>query len=166
MNALTITTAGQARIASALLAGVTIRATRMAVGDGPANLLSPASTALMHELLRLPVQTGTVNGNQVNFEAVVPAELGPLTIREMGLYDDAGTMLAYGSLPDIYKPAIVNSFSVAVRIIATLAFSAGTPVTVIQPATGIEDAQIWTTPDGRRYRLVLGDDLLFTPVQI
>lgn len=166
MNALTITNAGQTRVASALSAGVPIRATRMAVGSFPANLLTPASTALGNELLRLPVQTGTVNGNQVNFEAVVPAELGPFTLREMALYDDTGVLIAYGSLPDIYKPAIVNNFSVAVRIIATLAFSAGTPVTVIQPATGLEDAQVWTTPDGRKYRLVLGDDLIFTPVQI
>jgi len=165
MNALTLTTAGQTRIANALLRGLPLTAVSMAVGSSPASVLTPASVGLGNELLRLSV-TGVTTGNQIAFSATVPAELGPYTLNEVGLYDDSGTMIAFGPLPTIYKPAIVDGFTVAVTIIATLVFSATTPATVIVPAGSLADSQIYTTPNGTKVKLVINDDFTVTPTPL
>ena len=165
MNALTITNAGQQRIANALLNGLPIQAVQMAVGTSAASLLNADSTTIGAEVLRVTIDTKTVLGSQVVFEGLIPEASGPWTLSAVGIYDDTGILIAYGALPNIYKPAITDGFGVSVRIKALLAFSAGAaPVTVIAAPTN--DPSIYYTPNGTRVRLAVNDDLSITPIAI
>ena len=160
-NQLTLTAAGQTSVANALLSGIPLRVSFLAVGSGDGTLLGAASTHLGTEVARVPIAAQTTSGNQVTFEGVIPASIGPFTMSEVGLYDNTNTLIAVGALPAIYKPAITNGFSVAVRILATIAFSTNPAATTV--VVGATDPGIYYTPNGTRVRFVVNDDLTFYP---
>jgi len=160
-NQLTLTRSGQQAVANALLVGIPLQASFIAVGSADGDELNNDSAQLGAELIRLPLDKQTRSGSQVTFEAVLSETMGPFTLNEMGIYDNTDTLIAYGSLPGIYKPAIVDDYGVAVRIKATLAFStnpAGATLII-----GASDNNIFYTPNKTRVRLVINDDLTITP---
>ena len=105
-----LTEAGQAQIANALGLGRTISLTHMAVGDGGGAPITPAAamTALNGEQYRAALNTLSVaagDPGHVIAELVIPSSVGGWTIREAGLFDDNGDMVAVANLPETYKPA-------------------------------------------------------------
>lgn len=83
----------------------------MAVGDGNGALPTPnpAQTALVHELRRAPLNTLTidpVNTNQIIAEQVIPEDVGGWWIREIGLYDSKGDLIAIANCAETYKPLL------------------------------------------------------------
>jgi phage-related tail fiber protein len=164
MNQLTITTAGQTSLTNALLAGIPLRMSFLAVGSADGALLTPASLRLGAEVSRVPIDTQTINGSQATFGGVISADQGPFTLSEVGLYDNTNTLIAIGSLPAVYKPAITNGFGVAVRILATLIFSANPAAATV--VVGATDSGIYYTPNGTKVRLVINDDMTITPTPI
>ena len=104
-----ITTLGQAKIAAAIAAGTQINATEIAIGDGNGNDTIPAvgQTALVREVYRTNVSSITVNASntsQVIFEAVITASVGGWTARELGLFDNTGSLIAVANIGSVYKP--------------------------------------------------------------
>jgi phage-related tail fiber protein len=94
-----LTNVGAAKLANATALGEQVEITQMAVGDGNGALPTPnpAQTALVHELRRAPLNTLTidpVNTNQIIAEQVIPEDVGGWWIREIGLYDSDGDMIA------------------------------------------------------------------------
>jgi len=107
------TNAGQAKIANALALGVPLKITHMAVGDGNGQpvILDPAKTALVHEVRRAPLNTlfqDPLNQSQLVAEQIIPEDVGDWWIREVGLYDEAGTLIAIANCPDTYKPKLTS----------------------------------------------------------
>jgi phage-related tail fiber protein len=41
-------------------------------------------------------------------ELLIPPETGGFWMREMGLYDDTGTLIAVGNMAESYKPALAE----------------------------------------------------------
>lgn len=104
-----ITTLGQAKLAAAIASGTQIQATHVAVGDGNGNETIPTvnQTALVREVHRTNVSSVMVNpqdGSQVIFEAVILASVGGWTARELGLFDNAGDLIAVANIGAVYKP--------------------------------------------------------------
>jgi phage-related tail fiber protein len=94
-----ITTAGAARIAAASTGGNQLKITRMAVGDGNGSLPTPnpAQTRLINEKYRATLNGLTIDKtlkNHIATELIIPASVGGFWLREMGLYDDFGTLIA------------------------------------------------------------------------
>ena len=107
------TNAGQAKIANALALGVPLKITHMAVGDGNGQPVTPdpAKTALVHEVRRAPLNTlfqDPLNQAQLVAEQIIPEDVGDWWIREVGLYDEAGTLIAIANCPDTYKPLLTS----------------------------------------------------------
>lgn len=107
------TNAGQAKIANALALGVPLKITHMAVGDGNGQPVTPdpAKTALVHEVRRAPLNTlfqDPLNQAQLVAEQIIPEDVGDWWIREVGLYDEAGTLIAIANCPDTYKPLLTT----------------------------------------------------------
>lgn len=105
------TNAGQAKIANALALGVPLKITQMAVGDGNGQLVTPnpAQTALVREQRRAPINTlfqDPLNPAQLVAEQIIPESVGGWWIREVGLFDDTGTLIAIANTPDSYKPQL------------------------------------------------------------
>ncbi|MED0554978.1 phage tail protein, partial [Escherichia coli] len=109
-----ITTAGAAKLAAATTtSGQKVNLTHMAVGDGNGNLPEPSAsqTALIHEVWRGTLNKITQNSkapNQVIAELVIPPEVGGFWMRELGLYDSSGTLIAVASMAESYKPLLTE----------------------------------------------------------
>jgi len=105
------TNAGQAKITNAIALGVPLKITHMAVGDGNDQPVTPnqAQTALVREKRRAPLNTlfqDPLNPAQLVAEQILPEDVGGWWIREAGLFDEAGTLIAIANTPETYKPLL------------------------------------------------------------
>lgn len=109
-----ITTAGAAKLAAATAPeGRKVNITTMAVGDGGGKLPVPdaGQTGLIHEVWRHAlnkISQDKRNSNYIIAELVIPPEVGGFWMRELGLYDDAGTLIAVANMAESYKPALAE----------------------------------------------------------
>lgn len=100
---------GLKRLAQAEAAGVAINLTQAAVGDGNGNPITPAEgmTQLVRERYRTAINRVYQDPDEPRgfiAEIVIPAATGGFTLREVGLFDDQGSLFVVGNLPDTYKP--------------------------------------------------------------
>lgn len=108
-----LTDIGAAKLASAAALGVPLKITQMAVGDGGGMLPTPNAqqTALVAEKRRASLNMLYIdpqNGSQIIAEQVIPETEGGWWIREVGLFDDAGALIAVGNCPESYKPQLAE----------------------------------------------------------
>ncbi|HCJ7423265.1 TPA: phage tail protein, partial [Citrobacter freundii] len=106
-----LTNIGAAKLAKATALGTKVEITQLAVGDGNGVLPTPnpAQTALVHELRRAPLNMLTVdpaNASQIIAEQVIPEDVGGWWIREIGLFDKDGDMVAIANCAETYKPQL------------------------------------------------------------
>ncbi|HAT3713275.1 TPA: phage tail protein [Serratia marcescens] len=106
-----ITTAGAAKIAAASAGGTQLKIVSMAVGDGNGTLPTPnpAQTKLVNEKYRAALNGLTIDKalkNHILAEMIIPANKGGWWLREMGLYDEAGTLIAVSNMAESYKPKL------------------------------------------------------------
>ncbi len=109
-----ITKAGAEKLAAATVPnGKKVNFTAMAVGDGDGALPVPdaSQTKLVNEVWRHAlnkISQDKKNKNYVVAELLIPPEVGGFWMREMGLYDDTGTLIAVGNMAESYKPALAE----------------------------------------------------------
>ena len=106
-----LTNIGAAKLANATALGAQVEITQMAVGDGNGVLPTPnpAQTALVHEQRRKPLNSLSVdpnNDSQIIAEQVIPENEGGWWIREIGLFDKDGDMIAVANCAETYKPQL------------------------------------------------------------
>ncbi|MFJ5359000.1 phage tail protein [Pectobacterium sp. CHL-2024] len=106
-----LTNIGAAKLANATTLGSSLNITRMAVGDGGGSLPvpNPAQTTLINEKRRAALNTLSVdpkNPSQIIAEQVIPENEGGFWIREIGLFDDDGNLIAVANCPETYKPQL------------------------------------------------------------
>ncbi|HHX2486478.1 TPA: phage tail protein, partial [Escherichia coli] len=68
-------------------------------------------TKLVHEVWRHALNKVSVDNKNKNYivaELVVPPEVGGFWMRELGLYDDAGTLIAVANMAESYKPELAE----------------------------------------------------------
>ncbi|WP_197904288.1 phage tail protein [Salmonella enterica] len=105
-----VTDKGAERITAALLPdGEKLKITHFAVGDGNGTIPTPnaSQTALVHEVYRGEVSNIHADGDsttRIIVEGIIPAGQGGFWVREIGLYDDQGVLIAVCSAPERYKP--------------------------------------------------------------
>lgn len=109
-----ITTAGAAKLAAATVpGGKKVNLTAMAVGDGGGALPEPnvGQVKLINEVWRHAlnkISQDNKNKNYIVAELVIPPEVGGFWMRELGLYDDAGTLIALANMAESYKPELAE----------------------------------------------------------
>ncbi len=136
----TLTAVGEAKDANAKALGTALKFTEMAVGDGNGALPVPDRnrTALVRQVRRAPINTlkaDPLNPGQVIAEQIIPEDVGGWWIRELGLYDDAGDLVAIGNCPETYKPQLAEgSGRVQVVRMVLIMSSAATVQLKIDPA--------------------------------
>ncbi|EMD9368063.1 phage tail protein [Proteus mirabilis] len=106
-----LTVIGANKLAKATALGTTLKITQMAVGDGGGMLPTPDTqqTKLVGEKRRAGLNTLFVdpkNDSQIIAEQVIPENEGGYWIREIGLFDDEGSLVAVGNCPETYKPQL------------------------------------------------------------
>ncbi|HAS1236735.1 phage tail-collar fiber domain-containing protein [Enterobacter cloacae] len=109
-----ITKAGAIKLAAATVPnGKKVNFTAMAIGDGGGTLPvpDPNQTKLVNEVWRHAlnkISQDNKNKNYVVAELLIPPETGGFWMREMGLYDDTGTLIAVGNMAESYKPELAE----------------------------------------------------------
>ncbi|WP_421094469.1 phage tail protein, partial [Serratia fonticola] len=106
-----LTTAGAAKIAAASAGGKPLKIDRLAVGDGNGKLPTPnpAQTKLINERYRAALNSLTVDKaapDRLIAELIIPASVGGFWLREMGLYDADGVLIAVSNMAESYKPKL------------------------------------------------------------
>lgn len=106
-----LTNQGAAKLANAAAHGTQLKITEMALGDGGGSLPTPdpAQTKLISEKRRAALntlKTDAANINHIIAEQIIPEDEGGFWIREIGLYDADGTMVAVGNCAETYKPQL------------------------------------------------------------
>ncbi|EKM9446880.1 phage tail protein [Salmonella enterica] len=108
-----LTEIGAAKLASAAALGVPLKITHMAVGDGGGVLPTPSAqqTALVAERRHAALNMLYIdpqNNSQIIAEQVIPETEGGWWIREVGLFDETGALIAVGNCPESYKPQLTE----------------------------------------------------------
>ena len=109
-----ITKAGAIKLAAATVPnGKKVNFTAMAVGDGGGTLPvpDPNQTKLVKEVWRHALNKISQDNKHKNYvvaELLIPPETGGFWMRELGLYDDTGTLIAVGNMAESYKPALAE----------------------------------------------------------
>ena len=106
-----LTNQGAARLANAAALGTKLNLTQMAVGDANGTLPTPdpAQTKLINQKRIAPLNLLTVdpaNTSQIIVEQIIPENEGGFWIREIGLFDDDGILIAVANCPETYKPEL------------------------------------------------------------
>ncbi|VEA58382.1 phage tail fiber protein H [Salmonella enterica subsp. enterica] len=132
-----LTDRGMAKIASALADKKQIHLQKMAVGDGGGQYYEPTAsqTNLRHEVWRGEMNTLTVAPNNPNWliaELVLPEEIGGWYVREVGVFDDEGELIAIGKFPESYKPLLPGGCGkqVCIRLIMEVSNTTAVTLTV------------------------------------
>ncbi|MCV5111354.1 phage tail protein, partial [Escherichia coli] len=99
------------RLANAAALGVKLNITQMAIGDGGCELYTPedSQTKLKNQLRIAPLNMLSIdpkNASQIIAEQIIPENEGGYWIREIGLYDDDGILIAVANCPETYKPKL------------------------------------------------------------
>ncbi|EPH7248133.1 phage tail protein [Salmonella enterica subsp. enterica serovar Infantis] len=106
-----LTNQGAARLANATMLGSKLNLTQMAVGDANGVLPTPdpAQTKLISQKRIAPLNLLSIDPNnqsQIIAEQIIPENEGGFWIREIGLYDDEGVLIAVANCPETYKPQL------------------------------------------------------------
>ncbi|EGZ4350127.1 phage tail protein [Salmonella enterica subsp. enterica serovar Portland] len=132
-----LTDRGMAKIASALADKKQIHLQKMAVGDGGGQYYEPTAsqTKLRHEVWRGEMNTLTTAPNNPNWliaELVLPEDVGGWYVREVGVFDDEGELIAIGKFPESYKPLLPGGCGkqVCIRLIMEVSNTTAVTLTV------------------------------------
>ncbi|MGJ0629401.1 phage tail protein, partial [Xenorhabdus bovienii] len=106
-----LTRLGADKLANAAALGTKLEITQMAVGDGGGSLPTPHTTQaqLINERRRAAINVLSIdpkNTHQIIAEQVIPESEGGWWIREIGLFDKDGILIAVGNCAETYKPQL------------------------------------------------------------
>lgn len=109
-----LTAVGEAKLANATALGVNLNITQLGVGDanGVEPMPSRSQTALIKERRRAPLNQLSIDPNNpaiIIAEQVIPEDVGGWWIREIGLYDESGALVAVANCPPTFKPELAQS---------------------------------------------------------
>lgn len=130
-----LTAVGKAKIANAQITGTKVDLSQMAVGDGNGSYYNPTESqiALKNELWRGNINTIDVdaeNSNWIIIETIVSAAAGGFSVREVGLFDTAGDLIAIGKYPETYKPQLQDGSAKDLYIRMIIEVTSATSVTL------------------------------------
>ena len=107
-----ITTEGRRKLAEALKpGGKKVTLAKMQVGDGNGQEVEPSEEQqqLVKKVWEGNISSITQDAENESFvtaELVIPADQGGFWVREIGLFDDEGAMIAVGNVAEGYKPRL------------------------------------------------------------
>jgi len=108
-----LTAVGEAKQANAAALGIPWTFSQMGIGDASGSDPQPdrAQTKLINEQRRAPlnqVRTDPKNANVIIAEQVIPENVGGWWIREIGLYDAEGDLVAVANCAPSFKPLLAQ----------------------------------------------------------
>ncbi len=108
-----VTNIGRNKLALSAAGGAAVTITHFAIGDGNGAEVNPtaASTALVREVWRTPVESVVIdplNPSAVLVTSIIPTAAGGWWMREFGIFDVDGDMVAVAKPVSQYKPTALE----------------------------------------------------------
>lgn len=135
-----LTSIGKAKIANANALGNKLNLTTLVLGDGNGKYYNPTENqeVLVNEVWKgniSSITTDSKNPNWIVIETIIAGNVGGFFIREVGIFDDEGSLIAIGKYPETYKPVISDGSTKDLIIRMILEVSNSANVTLkIDPA--------------------------------
>ncbi|ARC84545.1 phage tail-collar fiber family protein [Clostridium argentinense CDC 2741] len=135
-----LTSIGKAKIANANALGNKLNLTTLVLGDGNGKYYNPTENqeAIVNEVWKgniSSITTDSKNPNWIVIETIIAGNVGGFFIREVGIFDDEGSLIAIGKYPETYKPVISDGSTKDLIIRMILEVSNSANVTLkIDPA--------------------------------
>ena len=175
-----LTHQGAAKLANATALGTTLNLTQLAIGDGNGTLPVPdaAQTRLINQTRIAPLNALSVdpeNPSQIVAEQIIPENEGGYWIRELGLFDDAGVLIAVANCPETYKPQLQEGSgrTQTIRMVVVVSSTAAVtlkidPSVVLATRKYADDllAGHLKAPNPHPQYLQIADIATFTPVGV
>lgn len=123
-----ITDVGNAKMAQAILEGRKVNIVEMRLGDGGGSYYLPTveQTALVNEVWSGEIANKSISDfspNIIAVKAVIPSSVGGFTVREAGLFDDDGDLIAVCNMPEIAKATLPEGISSNLDIVMNILLS-------------------------------------------
>ena len=123
-----VTNAGLAKIAAAIANATTVNLAVIALGDGGGNPTTPSATQtqLVRQVSAESISSLVYDSDtptKCTVDALFAEDDGGYTIREFGVFDTDGLLIAVGSTPDLPKPLV--SSGAAVEHVMRVVFDVG-----------------------------------------
>lgn len=152
-----LTQTGQAKLAASLAGGPPLVFSEMAIGDGggAAVVVTDTVTALVNEVHRQAltyVSQDPDNPSWTIAETVLTPSIGGWTIREFGIYDTDGDLIAYGNYPDSYKPVLSEGSSKELTIRGVIETSSTAEIVFMADPSVVLASQAWVTAQLKKQR--------------
>ena len=108
-----LTKLGRKKLSASAVSGSKVNFETLKVGDGNGSYYEPSEeqTSIVKEVWSgniSAISADESNENWIVVETVIPAADGGFFIREAGIFDDAGDMIAITKLSETYKPTILE----------------------------------------------------------
>ncbi|MDW0789840.1 phage tail protein, partial [Mannheimia haemolytica] len=102
---------GERVIVEALANKIPVPLKEMAIGDGNGSSITPSAsqTTLVREVYRAEITDlleDPQNRHQMIAELLIPENVGGFIVREIGLFDEQGGLVAVANCPENYKPVL------------------------------------------------------------
>ena len=160
---------GNAAIANSVLTGTKVNFAQIVVGDGNGTPYVPVSgqTSLKHQVWSGAIAEVMQDPQQVNrmiLHAVLPSSVGGWIMREIGVLDDKGQLLAVGNTPEIPKEVVTSGaiMEMDLYIYISVVDARGANV-IIDPtviiATKADINNLWDTVNKLAQSVKLGDNV-------
>ncbi|WP_051599213.1 phage tail protein [Metaclostridioides mangenotii] len=130
-----LTEIGKAKIANATVLGEKVDLTKFQVGDSNGQYYNPSETqtALKNKVWESNITSITTDENNPSWVvifATIPGNVGGFNIREAGVFDSEGNLIAFSKLPETYKPTADNGSTKDLTIKIILEVSNAEVVTI------------------------------------
>lgn len=122
-----LTNVGAAKQAAAMSGATQVGIASVAIGDGGGQEVEPHApqTALVNQVFSGPAARVVADGNQILVEQVIPPNIGGFWMREAGIFDINGDMIAVANLPERFKPLLIDGAGVTSIIRLTFNVTSG-----------------------------------------
>lgn len=145
-----VTAAGRIKLAASASGGPQVTITHFAIGDGNGAESNPtsASTALVHEVWRTGVESVIIdpdNPSAVLVSAIIPTAIGGWWMREFGIFDAAGTMIAVAKPVSQYKPTAIEGQLEDIRYEFQIIIGEAANVTLLVDPSVLLATREWVT---------------------
>lgn len=123
-----VTDAGKAKITNAVMNGQKVDIVTAVVGDGGGGyyIPTPDMEALKREVWSGDIATAKINensSNMIDITVVLPGNVGGFTVREIGIKDTAGTLIAACNTPDVEKAVLPDGIADVLRLVMHVVFT-------------------------------------------
>lgn len=158
-----LTQIGAVKIAAATAANSTVQLTHIAVGDSSGTVTMPNAnqTTLINEVFRASLNNLSVDENNSNWvvtEGYIGSNDGNFWIREVGIFDIDGDLIAVGNYPETFKPLMADGVAKDLYLKVIIEVSSTEAVTLQIDPSIVMASREFVTDELLKYAFINGDE--------